>query len=125
MVFQAGTLQIEKVKTKNGEFVEYIWEYAVVPYHTYEQVSFVNGNSTNNGGKHVDYIVYQIINKLKKRLFRSLFSFGDPDRTLTCGLIIRSDLLYTTELQGHKLVVLEGLKPSTSRFVAECSIQLS
>jgi DNA gyrase/topoisomerase IV subunit B len=59
---------IEKVKTKSGEFVEYIWEYAVVPYHTYEQVSFVNGNSTINGGKHVDYIVYQIINKLKKIL---------------------------------------------------------
>lgn len=59
---------IEKVKTKGGEFVEYTWEYAIVPYHTYEQVSFVNGNSTNNGGKHVDYILYQIINKLKKIL---------------------------------------------------------
>ena len=59
---------IEKVKTKSGEFVEYTWEYAIVPYHTYEQVSFVNGNSTNNGGKHVDYILYQIINKLKKIL---------------------------------------------------------
>jgi DNA topoisomerase-2 len=59
---------IEKIKTKSGELVEYIWEYAIVPYNTFEQVSFVNGNSTINGGKHVDYILYQIINKLKKML---------------------------------------------------------
>lgn len=59
---------IEKVKTKGGEFVEYVWEYAIVPYSSFEQVSFVNGNSTINGGKHVDYILYQIINKLKKTL---------------------------------------------------------
>lgn len=31
-------------------------------------VSFVNGNYTSNGGKHVDYIFNQIINKLKKLL---------------------------------------------------------
>lgn len=59
---------IEKIKTKSGEVVEYIWEYAIVPHSTFEQVSFVNGNSTINGGKHVDYILYQIINRLKKML---------------------------------------------------------
>jgi DNA gyrase/topoisomerase IV subunit B len=59
---------IEKIKTKSGEVVEYIWEYAIVPHSAFEQVSFVNGNSTINGGKHVDYILYQIINKLKKML---------------------------------------------------------
>lgn len=58
---------IEKIK-KNGEITEYIWEYAIVPYTHFEQVSFVNGNATNQGGKHVDYILYQIINKLKKTL---------------------------------------------------------
>lgn len=47
---------------------EYIWEYAVVPSEHYEQVSFVNGNETRNGGKHVDYILYQIINKIKGML---------------------------------------------------------
>lgn len=55
----------EKIKNRNGELVEYIWEYAIVPHSHYEQVSFVNGNTTNQGGKHVDYIMYQIINKLK------------------------------------------------------------
>lgn len=58
----------ERVKNKKGEFVEYIWEYTIVPSEHYEQVSFVNGNATNQGGKHVDYIMYQIINKLKTML---------------------------------------------------------
>ena len=58
----------ERIKSKNGEVTEYIWEYAIVPYSHYEQVSFVNGNATNQGGKHVDYILYQIVNKLKKML---------------------------------------------------------
>jgi len=61
-------LHFEKFKNKNGEITEYIWEYAIVPYSQYEQVSFVNGNSTIQGGKHVDYIMYQIINKFKKLL---------------------------------------------------------
>lgn len=48
-----------------------LWEYAVVPQtaqgsqNEYTQVSFVNGNATLQGGKHVDYIMYQITNKLK------------------------------------------------------------
>lgn len=47
---------------------EYIWEYAIVPHQEYSQISFVNGNATNQGGKHVDYILYQITNKIKKLL---------------------------------------------------------
>jgi DNA topoisomerase-2 len=47
---------------------EFIWEYAIVPSDHYEQVSFVNGNCTYLGGKHVDYILYQIINKIKELL---------------------------------------------------------
>jgi DNA gyrase/topoisomerase IV subunit B len=50
------------VSGKKGEFV---WEWAIVPSESFEQISFVNGNSTTNGGKHVDYILGQIINKLK------------------------------------------------------------
>lgn len=59
---------VERVKSKNGEFIEYNWEYAIVPHTHFEQVSFVNGNTTTQGGKHVDYIMYQIVNKLKKML---------------------------------------------------------
>jgi len=58
----------DRICYSNGETVEYTWEYAIVPYHQYEQVSFVNGNATIQGGKHVDYILYQIINRYKKML---------------------------------------------------------
>jgi DNA gyrase/topoisomerase IV subunit B len=50
------------------ELNQFVWEYAIVPSQHYEQVSFVNGNSTYNGGKHVDYILYQVVNKLKTLL---------------------------------------------------------
>ena len=53
---------------RNGETTEYNWEYAIVPYQSYEQISFVNGNATNQGGTHVNYITNQIVNKLKKML---------------------------------------------------------
>lgn len=47
---------------KNTEFV---WEYIIVPWEKYEHVSFVNGNSTYQGGKHIDHVINQITNKLK------------------------------------------------------------
>jgi DNA topoisomerase-2 len=42
------------------------WEYAVslAPSHEFTQVSFVNGICTYKGGKHVEYIVGQIVRKL-------------------------------------------------------------
>tara|TARA_B100000900_G_scaffold340331_1_gene303102 strand:+ start:7581 stop:11066 length:3486 start_codon:yes stop_codon:yes gene_type:complete len=42
------------------------WEYAVTlsPTHEFSQVSFVNGICTFKGGKHVDYILNQIVRKL-------------------------------------------------------------
>jgi len=42
------------------------WEYAVAisPNHEFMQVSFVNGICTFKGGKHVDYLIGQIIRKL-------------------------------------------------------------
>lgn len=42
------------------------WEYAVAlsQSHEFSQVSFVNGIHTSKGGKHVEYILYQITKKL-------------------------------------------------------------
>lgn len=42
------------------------WEYAVAlaPNHEFSQVSFVNGICTYKGGKHIEYIVGQIVRKL-------------------------------------------------------------
>jgi len=46
------------------------WEIAVTlnPYDKFTQVSFVNGISTSDGGTHIDYIINQIIYKLKDQL---------------------------------------------------------
>jgi DNA topoisomerase-2 len=46
------------------------WEVAITlnPYDKFTQVSFVNGISTSDGGTHVDYILNQIIYKLKEQL---------------------------------------------------------
>ena len=42
------------------------WEYVVAlsPTHEFQQVSYVNGIHTSKGGKHVDYILQQIVRKL-------------------------------------------------------------
>jgi DNA topoisomerase-2 len=48
--------------------IEFVWEYIIVPWERFEHVSFVNGNSTYQGGKHVDHVLYQITNKLKAML---------------------------------------------------------
>ena len=42
------------------------WEYAVCisPSDEFQQVSFVNGISTNKGGKHVEYILNQVVRKM-------------------------------------------------------------
>lgn len=44
------------------------WEYAVCvsPSGEFKHISFVNGISTSKGGKHVDYILNQIVRKLKE-----------------------------------------------------------
>ena len=48
-------------QTSNG----LLWEYAVLSSDSHQCISFVNGNNTYQGGKHVDYIMYQITSKLK------------------------------------------------------------
>jgi DNA topoisomerase-2 len=42
------------------------WEYAVClsPNDEFQQISFVNGINTNKGGKHVEYIINQIVRKM-------------------------------------------------------------
>lgn len=42
------------------------WEYVIAlsPTHEFQQVSYVNGIHTSKGGKHIDYILQQIVKKL-------------------------------------------------------------
>lgn len=60
-------------KTESPRVFEKIndrWEigFALNPYDKFTQISFVNGISTTEGGTHVDYIINQIIYKLKENL---------------------------------------------------------
>jgi len=43
---------------------DFVWEYAVHAGEAHNQVSFVNGIATSQGGRHVEYILNQIIKKL-------------------------------------------------------------
>lgn len=58
-LYQGNPYIYEKYE-ENG----FIWEYAVHLNEHYEQVSFVNGICTTQGGRHTEYIVNQIIKKL-------------------------------------------------------------
>ena len=66
--FFEDTSPIVESITQKINKTTFIWEYAVVPSAQFEQISFVNGNATNSGGKHVDYILYQIITRIKDLL---------------------------------------------------------
>tara|TARA_B100000795_G_scaffold269744_1_gene260173 strand:+ start:1653 stop:5099 length:3447 start_codon:yes stop_codon:yes gene_type:complete len=57
----------KKVETKRiYEKTDKRWEYAVClsPFDEFRQVSYVNGIATGKGGKHVDFILNQVIRKL-------------------------------------------------------------
>uniref|UniRef100_A0A6C0E1U2 DNA topoisomerase (ATP-hydrolyzing) n=1 Tax=viral metagenome TaxID=1070528 RepID=A0A6C0E1U2_9ZZZZ len=65
--FSDSQLYYDSTVTKiNGK--EELWEYVVVPWDKFEQVSFVNGNSTYSGGKHVDHVLNQVTKELKGML---------------------------------------------------------
>ena len=59
-------LYVEKGTKKVYESTHERWEYCVAlsPTHQFEQISFVNGICTFKGGKHVDYIMGQIVRKV-------------------------------------------------------------
>lgn len=58
-LYQGSPSVYEKFE-ENG----FVWEYSVHTNESYEQVSFVNGICTTQGGRHVEYILNQIIKKL-------------------------------------------------------------
>ena len=58
----------KKETTRSFESVNDRWEIAatISPSDKFEHISFVNGISTGKGGKHVEYITNQIVNKLSE-----------------------------------------------------------
>jgi DNA topoisomerase-2 len=46
------------------------WTYTIVLSDEFKQVSFVNGIFTNKGGKHVDYIMQQVVKKMNALILK-------------------------------------------------------
>ena len=70
------------------------WEYAVslTPSDEFQQVSFVNGIHTSKGGKHVEYILNQIVRKMvayieKKKVIKKSNTIKEQTR-----LLLRCDI---------------------------------
>ena len=97
------------------------WEYAVAlsPSQEYCQVSFVNGICTFKGGKHVDYILGQIIRKLVDYIEKKKKVKVNP-ATIKEQLIIflRCDIENPTFDSQTK----ECMNTISSKFGSECSV---
>lgn len=118
---------------KNGER----WEYAVTlsPDNTFHQISFVNGIATFRGGRHVDFIVGQITDKLcaaaekKKINIRNGPSAKYPDSTSRfvaalkrqMSVFVRCDI----ENPSFDSQTKEYLTTQISQFGSTCEVSAS
>ena len=102
--------------TENGR-----WEYAVAmsPTHEFQQVSYVNGIHTSKGGKHVDYILHQIVRKLS--------AFIEKKKKITVNsnsikeqliLFIRCDI----ENPAFDSQTKDFMNTPSSKFGSSCSV---
>lgn len=97
------------------------WEYAVAlsPKHEFMQVSFVNGISASKGGKHVDYILGQIV--------RKLCAYIEKKKKITCNpatikeqiiLFVRCDI----ENPSFDSQTKDYMNTPSSKFGSQCTV---
>ena len=97
------------------------WEYAVAlsPNHEFMQVSFVNGISTSKGGKHIDYILGQIV--------RKLCAYIEKKKKITCNsatikeqivLFVRCDI----ENPSFDSQTKDYMNTPSSKFGSQCTV---
>ena len=97
------------------------WEYAVAltPYDEFAQVSFVNGIATPKGGKHVEYIINQIVRKvaalIKKRKKVDVRPATVKEQLM---LFLRCDI----ENPGFDSQTKEYLTTQSSTFGSSCQV---
>jgi DNA topoisomerase-2 len=97
------------------------WEYVVglSPNEEFTQVSFVNGIFTRNGGKHVDYILNQIVKKLiiyiKKKKKVEVKSSTIKEQLI---LFLRCDI----ENPSFDSQTKDYLNTTTSKFGSKCVV---
>lgn len=97
------------------------WEYAVAisSKHEFTQVSFVNGICTNKGGKHVDYILGQIVRKLsayiekKKKITVNLSTIKEQ-----LILFLRCDI----ENPSFDSQTKDYMNTPSSKFGSQCTV---
>ena len=103
------------------ESVNERWEYAVAlsPKHEFMQVSFVNGISTSKGGKHVDYILGQIV--------RKLCAYIEKKKKITCNpatikeqiiLFVRCDI----ENPSFDSQTKDYMNTPSAKFGSQCTV---
>ena len=97
------------------------WEYAVAlsPKHEFMQVSFVNGICTPKGGKHVDYILGQIV--------RKLCAYIEKKKKVTCNpatikeqlmLFVRCDI----ENPSFDSQTKDFMNTPSAKFGSQCTV---
>jgi len=97
------------------------WEYAVAltPNHEFVQVSFVNGIHTSKGGKHVEYILNQIVRKLVEFIEKKKKSRVNPN-TIKEQLILflRCDI----ENPAFDSQTKDYMNTPSSKFGSKCEV---
>ena len=97
------------------------WEYAVclAPKEEFTQVSFVNGIFTSKGGKHVDYLLNQIVRKLSAYILKKKKIAVKPSTIKEqIMLFVRCDINNPTFDSQTK----DNMTTPSSRFGSTCSV---
>lgn len=120
------TDSVSSNKEKKDEFIyEEIndrWKVAVMYHPTYghEAISFVNGICTYNGGSHVDYVVNNIIDKLKAIITKKHKDITFKPQMVKDNLIIFIDSVI--ENPSFTSQTKETLKTKVSEFGSKCEL---
>jgi DNA topoisomerase-2 len=120
------TDSVSSNKEKKDEFIyEEIndrWKVAVMYHPTYghEAISFVNGICTYNGGNHVDYVVNNIIDKLKTIITKKHKDITFKPQMVKDNLIIFIDSVI--ENPSFTSQTKETLKTKVSEFGSKCEL---
>ena len=120
------TDSVSSNKEKKDEFIyEEIndrWKVAVMYHPTYghESISFVNGICTYNGGNHVDYVVNNIIDKLKAIITKKHKDITFKPQMVKDNLIIFIDSVIVNP--SFTSQTKETLKTKMSEFGSKCEL---
>jgi DNA topoisomerase-2 len=117
---------ISNNKEKKDDFIyEEIndrWKIAIMYHPTYghEAISFVNGICTYNGGNHVDYVLNNIIDKLKNIITKKHKDITFKPQMVKDNLIIFIDSII--ENPSFTSQTKETLKTKASEFGSKCEL---